>query len=113
LVKRKVGKHGHAKASFKGTDLFTGKQYECHLPASHEINVPIVTRTEYYLTNIDEKYTQLVDLRGEMREDIEIGDDEISERLVDLYGSGKATEILVTVLSALGETHITDFREVQ
>jgi translation initiation factor 5A len=113
LVKSKIGKHGHSKASFMGIDLFTDKKYEAHMPTSHEIEIPIVTRTEYSLINIDEQYTQLVDIHGNMREDVEIGDDEISENLMNLYQSSQDNQIMVTVLTALGETRIVDFRKAE
>jgi translation initiation factor 5A len=113
IAKSKTGKHGHAKANIAGTDLFTGKRYEAHLPTSHDIEVPIVQRLDYSLILIDGKFTQLIDLSGTMREDVEVTDDEICERLVQVYESGEAAEIIVTVLSSLGETKIIEFRKVQ
>jgi translation initiation factor 5A len=113
IKKSKTGKHGHAKANIAGTDLFTDKRYEVHLPTSHVIEVPIVQRLDYSLILIDGKFTQLIDLSGTMREDIEITDDETCEHLVQLYQSGEANEIIVTVLSSLGETKIIEFRKVQ
>jgi translation initiation factor 5A len=115
LIITKIGKHGHRKTSFMGIDLFTDKKYEAHMPISHEIQVPIVTRTEYSLINIDERYTQLVDIHGNMREDVEIGDDEISKNLVNLYldQSSENNQIMVTVLAALGETRLVDFKKVE
>jgi translation initiation factor 5A len=113
LIKSKIGKHGHTKANFIGIDLFTDKKYEAHMPVSHEIGVPLVTRTECSLINIDQQYTQLVDIHGNMREDVEIGDDETSKKLVNLYQSSENCQIMVTVLTALSETRIVDFRKVE
>jgi translation initiation factor 5A len=111
LVKSKIGKHGHAKVSIKGTDIFNGKQYECHLPASHQIDVPIVRKLDYALITINTKYTQLVDLQGVMREDVELGDDPLCKRLIKLYESNETDEIIVTVISWSHEAKIIDFRK--
>merc|ERR1712146_567874 len=45
----KTGKHGHAKASITGIDIFTGKKYEDSVPTSHNVDCPNVTKTEYTL----------------------------------------------------------------
>lgn len=43
----KAGKHGHAKASIVGIDIFTGKKHEDSCPTSHNIDIPFVKKTEY------------------------------------------------------------------
>jgi translation initiation factor 5A len=43
----KAGKHGHAKATIVGTDIFTGKKYEDSSPTSHNMEEPFVIRKEY------------------------------------------------------------------
>jgi translation initiation factor 5A len=111
IAKSKTGKHGHAKANIAGTDLFTGRRYEAHLPTSHDIEVPFVQRLDYKLINIDGQYTQMIDLRGNMREDVEITNDEVCQRLVELHESDEIDEIIVTVLFALGESKIIEFRK--
>jgi translation initiation factor 5A len=113
ISKSKTGKHGHAKASIAGTDLFTGRRYEAHLPTSHDIEVPFVQREDYALINIDGKNTQLLDLQGNMREDVELADGDVSQKLRDLWASGEAEEIIVTVLSSLGESKIIEFKRGQ
>jgi translation initiation factor 5A len=111
IAKSKTGKHGHAKANIAGADLFTGRRYEAHLPTSHDIEVPFVQRLDYKLINIDGQYTQMIDIRGNMREDVEITDDDVCQRLVELHESDEADEIIVTVLFALGESKIIEFRK--
>jgi translation initiation factor 5A len=111
IAKSKTGKHGHAKASIAGTDLFTGRRYEAHLPTSHDIEVPLVERQDYQLINIDGRNTQLLDLQGNMREDVEIGEGEVDQKVIQLFESGEAEEIIVTVLSSLGESRIIEFKK--
>lgn len=41
----KPGKHGSAKASIVGTDIFTGKKYEDSMPTSANVMVPIISKT--------------------------------------------------------------------
>jgi translation initiation factor 5A len=113
IAKSKTGKHGHAKASIAGLDLFTGRRYEAHLPTSHDIEVPLVQREDYALINIEGTHTQLLDLTGKMREDVDLVEDEVTERLVALFNSGSADEIIVTVLTSLGESKIIEFKKGQ
>ena len=47
------GKHGHAKAHLVGLDIFTGKKYEETSQTSHSMEVPVVTKTEYPLMNLN------------------------------------------------------------
>ena len=112
IAKSKTGKHGHAKANIAGTDIFTGRRYEAHLPTSHDIEVPFVDRQDYALINIDGKNTQLLDLQGNMREDVEIGDDEVSQKVLSEYENNDAgDEIIVTVISSNGESKIIDYKK--
>merc|ERR1719247_329539 len=53
LSSSKTGKHGHAKIHIVATDIFTGKKYEDLCPASHNMAVPFVKKTEYQLLNAD------------------------------------------------------------
>lgn len=62
----KTGKHGHAKANFTATDIFTGKKLEDVIPSTHTTSVPVVRRNEYQLLDIsDDGFCSL--LTGEER----------------------------------------------
>ena len=50
----KTGKHGHAKANFTATDIFTGKKLEDVIPSTHTTSVPVVRRSEYQLLDISD-----------------------------------------------------------
>merc|ERR1711934_189745 len=49
----KTGKHGHAKAHIVALDIFTGKKLEDLCPTSHNLDVPVVKRTEFTLLSAD------------------------------------------------------------
>ena len=43
----KPGKHGSAKATIVGLDIFTNKKYEDSWPTSANVRIPIVSKKEY------------------------------------------------------------------
>ena len=112
ITKSKTGKHGHAKAGIAGSDIFTGRRYEVHIPTSHDIEVPFVNRQDYQLINIEEKHTQLLALDGNLREDVLMPSDEaLDAKVREFFDSGD--EIIVTVITCGDESAITDVRKQQ
>ena len=79
------GKHGHAKAHMVGQDIFTGKKYEETSQTSHHMDVPVVTKTEYPLMNLNAETlaVSLLQENGELKIDL---------NLPAAAGNGKATE---------------------
>merc|ERR1711907_717167 len=64
----KTGKHGHAKCHFVAINIFNGKKAEELCPATHNAQVPFVTRKEYQVMSVDdEPYVSLMDADGECR----------------------------------------------
>lgn len=79
----KTGKHGHAKAVIVGVDIFTDKKYEDGGPTSHNIDVPIVTRTEYTLIDIaNDGFVSLMTEGGDTKEDLKLPTDEDSSEVL-------------------------------
>lgn len=77
------GKHGHAKAHMVGQDIFTGKKYEETSQTSHHLEVPVVTKTEYPLMNLNAESfaVSLLQDNGELKIDLNLP-----------AAAGKATE---------------------
>lgn len=112
----KTGKHGHAKASITGIDIFNGKKYEDSQPTSHTVEVPIITRTQWLVMSVDDdSYVTLFDPNGgEPRSDLKLPDDTPDDervRNVIQDGLNEGKEIMVTVLSSMGIEKITDPKE--
>jgi translation initiation factor 5A len=113
LTTAKTGKHGHAKASITAIDIFTGKKYEMSTPTSHNVDCPNVVKTEYELVSIDDNgFCTFIAEDGEYREDLKLpseNDNDFIKPLKEAYEKG--ANILLSVVAALGEEHITSYRE--
>lgn len=111
----KTGKHGHAKASITGVDIFNQKKYEDSLPTSHNVEVPIIKRIEWQLLAVDgDNFCTLMDQTGNTRSDLKLPEDteddaELSSRIQNAIENGK--EVFVTVLSAMGIEKIVECKE--
>lgn len=113
----KTGKHGHAKCHFVAVDIFTGKKYEDLTPSTHNCDVPNIARNEYTLIDInDEGFVSLMSDNGDTRDDLTLpsGTDEaarLAKQLKEEFAAG--SEIIVTVLKAMGEEMINSLKVVQ
>ena len=110
----KPGKHGSAKVIVKGKDILTDKTYECTFHSGDMIDAPIVNRDEYVLVNIDEDQLSLLDKNGEMREDVNMPEQEhlkdIVNQIKEIFEKGDK-ECLVAVLETLGKVQVAGVRE--
>lgn len=115
----KTGKHGHAKCNFTGNDIFTGKKYEDMCPASHNMDVPNVTRAEYQLLdiNMDDGTISLLTDSGDTKDDLNLpaGTDgqyeEICDQISTAFNDGKDLKIIV--LMACGKEKVVEMRELK
>merc|ERR1711934_279764 len=117
----KTGKHGHAKCHFVATNIFTGKKQEELCPASHNIDVPFVTRTDYQVMDInhDEGYLSIMTEEGEMREDLKLpgmedgatDDDTKVSDCIKAYVEAGDCDVYVTVLGACGMEKVVDCKK--
>ncbi|KAI9476412.1 MAG: eukaryotic translation initiation factor 5A, partial [Benjaminiella poitrasii] len=109
MTTSKTGKHGHAKVHLVGTDIFTGRKYEDLCPSTHNMDVPNVTRQDYALLNIDDGYLSLMLTDGSTKDDVKLPEGEIGEKLEEDFEEGK--ELIVSVVSAMGEEHCLSHKE--
>lgn len=102
----KTGKHGHAKAHFVANDIFTNKRYEELCPTSHNIDVPIIKRTDFTLIDIqDDDYVTMLDENGNSREDLKLPpNNDLRNNIKQLFENNG--EVEVTIISAIGEEMI-------
>lgn len=108
----KTGKHGHAKANITGLDIFTSKKYIDISPTSHNMVAPFVTNSNYTLTDIQEGFVSLMDEGGEIREDLELPDGELGEKLTkELEDDTKEVTCIVT--KAMEKECITTYKVSQ
>ncbi|KAI8641458.1 eukaryotic translation initiation factor 5A-2 [Parasitella parasitica] len=105
----KTGKHGHAKVHLVATDIFTGKKYEDLSPSTHNMDVPNVSRQDYDLLNIDDGFLSLMLSDGSIKDDVKLPEGEIGDKLEEGFEEGK--ELVVSVVSAMGEEKALTFKE--
>ncbi len=113
----KTGKHGHAKATIVGIDIFNTKKLEDSLPAASNVEIPNISRKEYALYTVEEdNYCSLMDLNtNEMRSDIKLpeeteSDTNLTKKVKAQLEEGK--EINITLLISMGMEKIIDFKEI-
>jgi len=103
----KTGKHGSAKCNFTAYHIFNNKKYEDMMPASQGTSVPVVSRTEYTLVDInDEDFMTLMAEDGETREDLKLPawPETYAAQLREEFANGK--QLLLTVLKACGTEQV-------
>jgi len=106
----KTGKHGHAKVHLVGIDIFNGRKYEDLCPSTHNMDVPVVTRTAYTVLDLtDDGFCSLLNSDGTTKDDLKIPEGELGESLRKEFDSGK--ELVVTVIGALGTEAVIAFKE--
>jgi len=90
-------------------DIFTGKKLEDLCPSTHNMDVPNVTRTEYQFSYIDDDFLQLIKPDGSEKNDVKVPEGELGDRIRDYEEAG--TDILVTIIAAMGEEAAISVKE--
>ncbi|MBB6682322.1 hypothetical protein H4O20_12790, partial [Aequorivita sp. 609] len=77
------------------------KKYEDICPSTHNMDVPNTKRNDYQLVDISEGFLSLMMDNGDVREDLRVPDGDLGKEIESKFAAGE--EMLVTVLSAMGE----------
>ena len=111
----KTGKHGHAKCKFTAIDIFDGTKHEMLESSTHNVYVPNVKRSEYLLIGIDDRALSLMDNEsGEVREDLDLPEDEVGEKIRTTFEADQETgkDTMVTILKAIGKEVPIDVKTI-
>lgn len=103
MTTSKAGKHGHAKATIIGVDIFTGKKCDDSCPTSHNMEIPFVKKAEYQLLDIQaDGYVSLLLDNGETKEDLKLPNDdpELTDKIKEDFAAER--DLLISVISAMG-----------
>ncbi|KAM4625681.1 eukaryotic translation initiation factor 5A-2 isoform 1-T5 [Polymixia lowei] len=100
----KTGKHGHAKVHIVGLDIFTQKKYEDICPSTHNMDVPIVTRTDYQVIGLNEGFMSLMHDDGSVREDLRLPDGDLGKDIVQKVEFDD--QFMVTVQKSMEEESV-------
>ncbi|XP_048745035.2 eukaryotic translation initiation factor 5A-1-like [Ostrea edulis] len=105
----KTGKHGHAKVHLVGIDIYTQKKYEDICPSTHNMNVPIVTRTDYQLIDIEADGTlTLLEETGNEKNDMNIPSNDLGKEIKERFENGES--LLLTITSCMDMEQVTGIK---
>lgn len=109
----KTGKHGGCKIHFIGIDIFTQKKYETLCNSGENVRVPIVTKRDYQIININDETPAYLSLMAEdksLREDIRLPDNEMGQKINEEFVKGR--DILVTIQKAMKQEMVVSYKLV-
>jgi translation initiation factor 5A len=108
LTSVKNGKHGHAKITLVGIDIFSGKKYEDSFPASHTVYTPIVEKKEYDVVDISDGFFSLLGDDAKIKADVRVPDGNVGTDIQRLHQEDKA--VCVTVLHSMDMEKVVSFK---
>ena len=115
ITTSKTGKHGHAKANITALDIFTNKKYEEVAPTSHNLEQPVVKKTEYTVVDLDpSNKLSLLDENNDTRDDLNMpdldaaGNDDMKKKIEEWEAGGREKDLLIVVTNAMGNDYVTD-----
>lgn len=102
----KPGKHGSAKATVVGIDIFTNKKVEDSAPTSAAAYIPIVNKKEYEIADISaDGFVSAILDDGSLKEDLKLplDDPDISNELQKVWDNRGENLVYFTLISACGK----------
>ena len=111
----KPGKHGSAKATIVGTDIFTNKKYEDSMPTAATAQVPTVNKIEYEVAdyNEDDDFVTLIDVDGSLKTDLKlpVGDEELYAELKKIWvDNHENSQVFMSIVKAVGQEKLVSGR---
>jgi translation initiation factor 5A len=104
----KTGKHGHAKVNFTGIDIFTARKYKEIQGSTHPMLTFDANKLDWGVMSMDGDTVNCIDDKGSLL-DIDLPpDEELAKKIKDAVEADQK-EVIVTVMTALGESQITGF----
>lgn len=102
----KPGKHGSAKATIVGIDIFTNKKYEDTAPTSSTMQVPNVSKVELEVADVSEDHfvSAILD-DGSLKEDLKLpeDDEEAFGMLKKIWDERGERQVYFTIQKAVGK----------
>ena len=102
----KPGKHGSAKATVVGIDIFTNKKYEDTGPTAATAYIPNVTKEELEVADIDEDdFVSVILPDGDLKTDLKlpVDDEEVYGDLKKIWDDRGEKTIYFTIQRAVGK----------
>merc|ERR1712150_332322 len=95
----KTGKHGHAKVTYDGVCVFTGKKYSDVQPGHANLLEPVITKQNYSLMDVDVSNGTLSALDESNNEQVVDfdADSKVGQELIQAFDDGQI--LLITTLS--------------
>lgn len=109
----KPGKHGSAKATVVGNDIFTNKKYEDTAPTGAGALVPNVTKEELEVADIDEDdFVSVILPDGDLKSDLKLPkeDEDTYKELKKVWDERGENTVLYTIQKACGKEKFVSAR---
>ena len=101
----KPGKHGSAKATIVGVDIFTNKKHEDTHTTTATVQIPIVKKLEYEVADLDDDYfvSSIIE-DGTLKDDLKLAreDEETFKDLRKMWEERGDKLVFYTILAAVG-----------
>lgn len=108
IKRSRPGKHGHAKFTTTGVDIFTGKKHQDIL--REEARLVNVTKSSYMLMDIDaDGYLSLMADNGSERTDVCLIDGQLADNIRKHFEADDA--LTIEVQNAMNQEQVCGFRE--
>ena len=109
----KPGKHGSAKATVVGIDIFTNKKYEDSGPTGSGALIPNVVKEELEVADIDEDdFVSVILPDGDLKTDLKLpaDDEEVFNELKKAWDERGEKTIYFTIQKAVGKEKFISVR---